>query len=56
LKEHGEWIVTYHEHESLLENKEEEELNEEERKAAGEESESEKTGKLLPPGVFRGEF
>lgn len=35
-------IYSYHEHQSLLENKEEECLNEEERKAAWEEFENEK--------------
>lgn len=41
-----EWIVTFHEHDSLLENKEEEELNEADRKAAWEDFENEKRGVL----------
>ncbi|XP_047111302.1 transcriptional regulator ATRX homolog isoform X1 [Schistocerca piceifrons] len=49
LKEHEYWVITYHEHDSLLQNKEEEELNEEERKAAWEEYENEKQGKVPPP-------
>lgn len=39
-----EWIVTFHEHDSLLENKSDEELNENERKAAWEDFENEKRG------------
>ena len=39
-----EWIVTYHEHDSLLENKAEEELTESERKAAWDDFENEKRG------------
>lgn len=38
------WIVTYHEHDSLLENKSEEELTEVERKAAWDDFENEKRG------------
>uniref|UniRef100_A0A0P6D5S1 ATP-dependent helicase ATRX n=1 Tax=Daphnia magna TaxID=35525 RepID=A0A0P6D5S1_9CRUS len=38
------WIVTYHEHDSLLENKSEEELSEAERKAAWDDFENEKRG------------
>lgn len=38
------WIVTYHEHDSLLENKSEEELTESERKAAWDDFENEKRG------------
>lgn len=38
------WIVGYHEHDSLLENKIDQELSEEERKAAWEEFENEKKG------------
>lgn len=38
------WVVTYHEHDSLLENKSEEELTESERKAAWEDFENEKRG------------
>ncbi|KAI9553415.1 hypothetical protein GHT06_021318 [Daphnia sinensis] len=39
-----EWIVTYHEHDSLLENKSDEELTEAERKAAWDDFEKEKRG------------
>ncbi|XP_072483947.1 transcriptional regulator ATRX-like [Notamacropus eugenii] len=44
LRIHKEYIVGYHEHDSLLDHKEEEELTEEERKAAWEEYEAEKKG------------
>ncbi|XP_047520987.1 transcriptional regulator ATRX homolog isoform X1 [Pieris napi] len=50
LKEHEQLIYKYHEHDSLLENKEEETLTEEERKAAWEDFENEKT--RPPPAVF----
>jgi len=46
-----EWIVTFHEHDSLLENKSDEELNETERKAAWDDFENEKRGIMnnMPP-------
>ncbi|KAJ1197402.1 hypothetical protein NDU88_001262 [Pleurodeles waltl] len=44
LQEMKEYIVTYHEHDSLLDHKEEEELSEEDRKAAWAEYEAEKKG------------
>ena len=48
-----EWIVQYHEHDSLLENRPEEELTEDERKAAWEEFEQDKMGvrNNYPSGV-----
>ncbi|XP_075814025.1 transcriptional regulator ATRX isoform X2 [Microtus pennsylvanicus] len=62
LQIHKEHIVGYHEHDSLLDHKEEEELTEEERKAAWAEYEAEKkgltmrfnipTGTNLPPVTF----
>ena len=44
LVNHKDWIVTYHEHDSLLENQIDAELTEEERKLAWEEYEAEKKG------------
>ena len=44
LSDSAEWIVQYHEHNSLLVNHPEEDLSEEERKAAWEEYEREKQG------------
>uniref|UniRef100_A0A8C5KL61 Transcriptional regulator ATRX n=1 Tax=Jaculus jaculus TaxID=51337 RepID=A0A8C5KL61_JACJA len=62
LQIHKEHIVGYHEHDSLLDHKEEEELTEEERKAAWAEYEAEKkgltmrfsipTGTTIPPVTF----
>ena len=39
-----EWIITFHEHDSLLENVEEQKLTEDEKKAAWEDYENEKKG------------
>ena len=44
LSTQKDWIVGYHEHDSLLEKRPEENLSEEERKAAWEEYEREKQG------------
>ena len=45
LMKHKEWIVTYHEHDSLLQNETETDLTEEERQAAWAEYENEKEGR-----------
>ncbi|XP_035234263.1 transcriptional regulator ATRX homolog, partial [Stegodyphus dumicola] len=48
------WIVTYHVHDSLLQNETEEDLTEEERKAAWEEYENEREGRTtanIVPGI-----
>ena len=44
MTNHKEWIVTFHEHDSLLENVVEQELTDEEKKAAWEDYEEEKKG------------
>ena len=44
MTNYKEWIVTFHEHDSLLENIVEQELSEEEKKAAWEDYEEEKKG------------
>jgi transcriptional regulator ATRX len=49
LKKYEDMIYKYHEHDTLLENKEEETLDEEERKAAWEEFEAEKTRPQYAP-------
>ncbi|KAI5742804.1 hypothetical protein M8J77_011475 [Diaphorina citri] len=51
IKEMDSKIVAFHEHDSLLENIEDEELNEEERKAAWEEFESEKSRPAMSAGM-----
>ncbi|GFR28480.1 transcriptional regulator ATRX [Trichonephila clavata] len=47
LIKHTDWIVTYHEHDSLLQNETEEDLTEEERKAAWTEYENEREGRFI---------
>ncbi len=46
LSTQKDWIVGFHEHDSLLEKRPEEDLSEEERKAAWDEYEREKQGLL----------
>lgn len=43
---HKDWIVTYHEHDSLLQNIVDEDLTEEERKLAWEEYKNEREGRF----------
>ena len=51
-----EFIFKYHEHDSLLENVEEEELDEDERKVAWENYEAEREGRLQKQQQFIGNF
>lgn len=53
---HPKWIVSYHEHDSLLENKIDEELSEEDRKSAWEEYEAEKKGMNMMARQYSGEI
>lgn len=46
LKEQRQWIIKFHEHDSLLSHIEAESLTEEERKSAWEEFENEKEGRV----------
>jgi transcriptional regulator ATRX len=50
LNEQKDWIVKYHEHDSLLQHIEDEVLSEKDRKDAWEEYEAEKSGK--PHSMF----
>lgn len=50
LQQFPDRIYKYHEHQSLLENKEDEVLDEEERKAAWEEFENEKNTRTVSSG------
>lgn len=52
LKKYEDIIYKYHEHDTLLENKEEETLNEEDRKQAWEEFEAEKNRPQYPPPML----
>ncbi|KAF5291302.1 hypothetical protein FQA39_LY03453 [Lamprigera yunnana] len=52
LQKEKERIYKYHEHQSLLENKQDEQLNEEERKIAWEEFENEKTARVTDSGML----
>ncbi|KAF2905325.1 hypothetical protein ILUMI_00852 [Ignelater luminosus] len=54
LQKEKDRIFKYHEHQSLLENKEDEELDEAERKAAWEEYENEKTARVATAGTSMG--
>lgn len=51
MTNHKEWIVTFHEHDSLLENVVEQELTDEEKKAAWEDYEEEKKGLRVNPMI-----
>lgn len=54
LQNFSERIYKYHEHQSLLENKEDEVLDEDERKAAWEEFENEKNARSYSSGTWLG--
>ena len=50
------WLYNFHEHDSLLENIEDENLTEEEKKAAWEEYEAEKKGLIRRTASYGGQF